>query len=129
MFDLAYLSAGVNLWLLFDKYVNYYYVPENTEFHASIDTYAIENNEEASMDLFVAMFESYMLMTFFPTFATTLMITIKEATMNQLAFRREDDYASGEMFGMSMDFLYLFSVSEDPDYYFETMKGYSREFL
>ena len=69
-------------------------------------------------DLMFAVFIGYMLVDFFPTFVVNFVIVLKEATLNQFAWRRSQDYGEGLLFNkFNTDFLSILGIDEDWVYY------------
>ena len=80
-------------------------------------------------DMFISMFSAYMSLVFFPTFATNVVIVIKEMSMNQAAWTVDEDYNQGTFLGIDMNFLELFNVPSRDSYYENWMKAWAHEYL
>lgn len=81
-------------------------------------------------DVFSALFIGYNLALHVPTFLVNAIILLKEVSLNQFAWRKEDDYEEGYILNtVNMDMFSWFGVGEDPTVYGDYLKTWAKEFL
>ena len=78
--------------------------------------------------MFIMMISSYMCIVFSPTYISSLVIMIKEITMNQSAWTKEQD-TEDVFIEIDNSFFKLFGVPESDEYYSKYIKNFSHEFL
>ena len=66
----------------------------------------------------------YLVGNFFATYAVNLVVVLKELTMDQLAWTKEEDFVPNEIEGLgwNIDLLYWFNISEDYDSHVTTFR-------
>lgn len=95
-----------------------------------LDLVFVNGSEDNLIDLMSALFLGYNLALHTPTLLVSVIIVAKELTLNQLAWRRDQDYAEGKLYNtVDMDFFDWFGISEDPDLYLRWLKKWGKEFL
>ena len=105
-FDFIYVSAAASLFELVLK----------SKF--SMFSGESKDKDYNAFDILVALVISYMAITFFPTFATNFVIILKESTMNQFAWSKDQEFQDGTFLGVfNDDLLDLIGVPEDQAYY------------
>lgn len=78
----------------------------------------------------MALYLGYNLFLFSPTFIVNFFIVAKELTLNQFAWREDEDFEEGKIYNtVDMDVFYWFGISEDPKMYKEWLWGWGRQFL
>jgi len=82
------------------------------------------------IDLLSALFIGYNLALHVPTFLVNVIIVMKELTLNQFAWRKDEDYQEGKIHnGVDLDVFAWFGFSEDPDTYHAWLRAWGKEFL
>lgn len=85
----------------------------------------VDDTNKVVFDALFVTFLSYLGLEFFPTFLVNMLILMKELTMNQLAWTRDDDYREGYVLGHDTDILKFFRITEDLDYYEGLLKNWT----
>lgn len=81
-------------------------------------------------DLLSALFIGYNLALHVPTFLVNVIIVLKELTLNQFAWRKDEDYQEGKIDnGVDLDVFAWFGFSEDPKTYQTWLRAWGKEFL
>lgn len=82
------------------------------------------------IDLLSALFIGYNLALHVPTFLVNAIIVMKELTLNQFAWRKDEDYQEGKIHnGVDLDVFAWFGLSEDADTYHAWLRAWGKEFL
>ena len=78
----------------------------------------------------MALYLGYNLFLHSPTFIVNFFIVAKELTLNQFAWREDEDFEEGKIYNtVDMDVFDWFGISEDPKMYKEWLWGWGRQFL
>lgn len=81
-------------------------------------------------DLLGALFLGYNLALLTPTLIVSVIILGKELTLNQFAWRKDQDFEAGKIYDtVDLDPFDWFGISEDPQQYLHWLKNWGKEFL
>ena len=105
IFNSIYFGGFINLMVLLDTKAEVIIDMEKGSLLIADSDILGKDTAWGVFEIFNAMMTSYMLITFFPTFAANVVIVIKEAFMKQDAFDSQDDYQPGQMLGLNLDMM------------------------
>ena len=86
--------------------------------------------EDNAVEVILALVLGELIIYYFPTFLVNLFIILKEMTLNQLAWRKVDDYREGQFFNwINMDILYWLGFDQNIYEHLMWLAAWSHEFL
>ena len=75
-------------------------------------------------------FFGYIIIALFPSFASNLVIMLKELTMRQTASKRSEDFKDGYLFDdINLDWIGMIGIPEDEEYYTQWFKDFLHFYL
>ena len=78
----------------------------------------------------MTMVTAYMLAYLFPPFLTSIVIILKEATLNQLAITSSQDFKDGTFYGQfDFSFLHLLGLHQDDKWFDTNLKNFMMEYI
>jgi hypothetical protein len=83
-------------------------------------------DDHISMNGFTVTILSYMIILWIPTFLVNFNVCIKELTLNQFAWSKEEELTGGLFY--YFDPISWMGMEEDPNVYADKIKAYGREF-
>lgn len=90
----------------------------------------IINNTDSWFTMLMALIFGELVLYYSPTALVNTFIILKESTLNQLAWRKRDDFREGEVYNQfNMDLLYWLGVDEDVHHHLWWLANWSHEFL
>jgi len=90
-----------------------------------------EGDKDAIMDMVIGMIVVNSIPTFAPTAFINLVVFLKECTMNQFAWAKNEDFTTGRVpiLGINLDLLYWFGFDRNIEDYYEIMREFSKTYL
>lgn len=84
----------------------------------------------AVYDVLLVMVNGYLDLYLLPTLIISIVIILKECTLKQWAFTREDDFHDGQFLDLfDFSLLHIFGISQDDDYFDASIKTFMQEYV
>ena len=129
-FDFTFLSVLISDLTLINK---------NHQFDVDQDTLQIviskaeglsHETNYAVYDVMAALFMSYVLVLYIPTFIVNTAIICKEMFMNQFAWTEDEDYTRGALLDkIDPSFFEMFGIHNDEKYFHDQIKEFTHEYF
>ena len=89
-----------------------------------------DEQDWAVYDLLAALFMSYCLALYIPTFIVNTAIFAKEMFMNQFAWTQDEDYTKGALLErIDPSWFEMFGISNDEQFYQDQIKEFTHEYI